>query len=66
MKKYVVKDVWGSFGIFLDDVVEAEDSVDAMEQVMDEIIDNIGNYINIELEEVDEEDDDEECPEEDD
>lgn len=66
MKKFIVKEVFGSFGIFLDDVIEAENSVDAMEQVMDEIIDNIGNYIDIELEEIDEEDDDEECTEEDD
>ena len=66
MKKYIVKEVFGSFGIFLDDIIEAENSVDAMEQVMSEIIDNIGNYIDIELEEVDEEDDDEECTEEDD
>jgi hypothetical protein len=66
MKKYIVKEVFGSFGIFLDDVIEAENSVDAMEQVMSEIIDNIGNYIDIELEEIDEEDDDEECTEEDD
>jgi hypothetical protein len=66
MKKYIVKEVFGSFGIFLDDVIEAENSVDAMEQVMSEIINNIGNYIDIELEEIDEEDDDEECTEEDD
>lgn len=59
MKTYRIIDIIASFGIFLDDVIEAENSVDAMEQVMDEIIDNIGNYIDIELEEFDEGEDNE-------
>lgn len=52
MAKYRVEDIMTSFGLFLDDEIEAEDDVDAKEQVMMEIIDNIGNYIDIELEEV--------------
>lgn len=59
MAKYRVEDIMTSFGLFLDDEIEAEDDVDAKEQVMMEIIDNIGNYIDIELEEIfDEEDND--------
>lgn len=55
MKKYRVEDILCSFGIFLDDEIEAEDEIDAKESVMNEIIDNIGNYIDIELEEIEEE-----------
>ena len=53
MKTYRVEDIITSFGIFLDDEVEAEDEYDAKEQVLNEIIDNIGNYIEIEVEEID-------------
>lgn len=52
MKKYRVLDIFGSFGLFLDEEIEAEDETDAKEYVMNEIIDNIGNYIDIELEEI--------------
>lgn len=52
MKVYKVIDIVGYFGIFIDDEVEAYDEIDAMEMVLNEIIDNIGNYIDIELEEV--------------
>lgn len=52
MKKYRVEDIIGSFGIFLDDEIEAENYSEAVEEVMNEIIDNIGNYIEIELEEI--------------
>lgn len=56
MKTYRVEDIITSFGIFLDDEVEAEDEYDAKEQVLNEIIDNIGNYIEIEVEELNESD----------
>lgn len=54
MKKYKVEDIKAYLGIFLDDEVEAEDEIQAMEYIQDEIMDNIGNYIDIELIEVDE------------
>lgn len=53
MKKYRVVNIDGSFGLFLDEEYEGEDSVDIKEQIMEEIMDNIGNYIDIELEELD-------------
>ena len=52
MKKYRVVDIVGMFGIFLDDEIEAEDSIEAKEIIMEEIMDNIGNYIDIELERI--------------
>ena len=52
MKKYRVYDILTSFGMFLDEEIEAEDECDAKEYIMNEIIDNIGNYIDIELEEI--------------
>lgn len=55
MKKYKVVDIIGFFGIFLDEEIEAEDEIEAKEQIMFEIIDNIGNYFDIEVEEVIEE-----------
>ena len=54
MKKYKVEDIRAYFDIFLDDEVEAEDEIEAMEYIQDEIMDNIGNYIDIDLIEVDE------------
>ena len=60
MKKYRVNDIITSFGIFLDCEVEAQDDVKAIEIVLDKIMDNIGNYIDIEVEQVCEEEDDEE------
>ena len=59
MKTYKVTDILFSSGIFLDEEYEAEDESDAMDQVMMEIMDNIGNYFDIELEEVYEEDEEE-------
>lgn len=56
MKKYKVIDIIGSFGLFLDEEIEAENIIEAREQIMDEIIDNIGNYIDIELERIEDED----------
>ena len=55
-KIFKVKDIVGNFGLFLDNEVEADDEIDAMEMIQDEIIDNIGNYIDIDLEEIDNED----------
>lgn len=55
MKKYKVIDIIGSFGLFLDEEIEAENIIEAREQIMDEIIDNIGNYIDIELERIEDE-----------
>lgn len=52
MKTYRVLDVYGSFGLFFDEEIEAEDEIDAKEYVLNEILDNIGNYIDIELEEI--------------
>lgn len=59
MKKFRVVDVSGSFGIFLDEEIEAADSIEAMESICCEIMDNIGNYIDIELEEIESYEDDE-------
>lgn len=56
MKKYRVDDIICSFGIFLDEEVEAKNKMDAMDKVFNEIIDNLGNYIEIELEEIENED----------
>lgn len=55
MKKYKVVDIMGFFGIFLDEEIEAEDEIEAKEQIMFAICDNIGNYLDIEVEEVIEE-----------
>ena len=55
MKSFKVKDIVGYFGLFLDDEVEADDEIEAIEMVQNEIIDNIGNYIDIELEEIENE-----------
>lgn len=59
MKKYRVIDVFGSFGLFIDEEIEAEDDIEAREYVLYEIMDNIGNYIDIEVEEIPEDDEDE-------
>ena len=56
-KIFKVRDIVGYFGLFLDDEVEADDEIEAKEMIQDEIIDNIGNYIDIELEEIDNEED---------
>ena len=56
MKKYRVDDIICSFGIFLDEEVEAENQTEAQEIIFNEIMDNLGNYIDIVLEKIDEED----------
>ena len=54
MKTYRVVDIIGYFNLFIDEEVEANDEVEAKECILYEIIDNIGNYIDIEVEEVEE------------
>ena len=56
MKKYRVDDIICSFGIFLDDEVEAKNQLEAKEIVFNEIMDNLGNYIDIVLEKIEQED----------
>lgn len=58
MKKYRVDDIICSFGIFLDEEVEAESQSEAQEIVLNEIYDNLGNYIDIVLERIEEDEDD--------
>ena len=53
MKTYRITDILSSFDLFLDSEVEAADEIDAKEQILYEIMDNLGNYVDIELEEVD-------------
>lgn len=55
MKKYRIDDIICSFGIFLDEEVEADSQSEAQEIVLNEIMDNIGNYIDIVLERIDDE-----------
>lgn len=55
MKEYRVVNVIDCFGLFINDVVEAESKSDALEIVLNEIMDNIGNYIDVVLEEVESE-----------
>lgn len=54
MKKFKVEDIRGYFHLFLDEEVEAEDETQAKEEILYEIMDDIGNYIEIEVIEVDE------------
>ena len=53
MKKYKVEDIKGYFGIFLDEEIEAEDEIQAKEEILYEILDNLGNYIEIDVIEID-------------
>lgn len=55
MKRYRVLDIIGYFNIFIDEEVEADDVVEAKEFILYEILDNIGNFIDIEVEEIEEE-----------
>lgn len=54
MKKYRVTDITGWFGLFIDEEIEANDSIDAKDEILNQIMDNIGNYIDIEVEEIEE------------
>lgn len=49
MKKYKVDDIYCSFGIFLDEEVEANSMSEAQEIIFNEIMDNLGNYITIDM-----------------
>lgn len=53
MKKFKVEYIRGYFDIFLDEELEAEDEIRAREEVLYEIMDNISNYIDIDVIEVD-------------
>ena len=55
MKKYRVTDITGWFGLFIDEEIEADDSIDAKDEILNQIMDNIGNYIDIEVEEIEDE-----------
>lgn len=54
MKNYKVEEIRGYFDIFLDEEIEAEDETQAKLEILDQILDNLGNYIEIEVIEVDE------------
>ena len=56
MKTYKVEDIIEYFDIFIGDEVEANNEVEAKELIFDEIMDNIGNYIDIEVVEIEESD----------
>ena len=53
MKKFKVEEIRGYFDIFLDEEIEAEDEIQAKEELLYQIMDNIGNYIEIDVIEVD-------------
>ena len=59
MRKFKIIDIIPSFGIFLDEEIEAENACEAAEEVMMQICDNIGNYIDIEFDEIYDEEDEE-------
>ena len=54
MKKFKVEEIRGYFDIFLDEEIEAEDETQAKLEILDQILDNLGNYIEIDVIEVDE------------
>lgn len=60
MKKFRVKDLRAYLNYFVDEEYEAEDDVDVIEEVLLEICDNIGNYIEIDVEEIEDYDREEE------
>lgn len=53
MKKYKVEYIDGCFDIFLGEEIEAEDGMQAREEILYEILDNLGDYIEIDVIEVD-------------
>ena len=59
MKTYRISDIYASLGIFLDEEYEGNDEMEVIDTILNEIIDNIGNYIDIELDEVENEEGDE-------
>lgn len=60
MKKFRIDSIVPYFELFIGEEIEAEDDISAAEQVMLEICDNIGNYIEIDLEEIEDYDREEE------
>ena len=60
MKKFRVDSIIPYFELFIGEEIEAEDDIDAAEQVMLEICENIGNYVEIDLEEIEDYDREEE------
>lgn len=56
MPKYRVTDIAISgLALFLDEEYEADDEIEVQEAVMMEIMENIGNYIDIEVEKIEDE-----------
>lgn len=55
MTKYRVTGVTGWFGLFIDEEIEANDPIDAKDEILNQIMDDIGNYIDIEVEEIEDE-----------
>ena len=49
MKTYKVESIMEYFDMFIGDEVEAYDEIDAKDIILNEIMDNIGNYIDIEV-----------------
>lgn len=49
MSKYRISDIQGCFHLFMDEEYEGESEIDVKEKIMCEIMDDIGNYIDIEL-----------------
>lgn len=54
MKKYKVEYIDGCFDIFLGKEIEAENEMRAMAEILYEILDDLANYIEIDLIEVNE------------
>lgn len=56
MAKYKVTDISVSgLSFFIDEEYEADDEIEVQEAVMMEIMENIGNYIDIEVEKIEDE-----------
>ena len=60
MAKYKVSDIDTFFGFLYDEEIEADDEMDAIDCVFTDIMNNIGHYIEVEVEEVSDEEDEEE------
>lgn len=54
MKKYKVEYIDGCFDIFLGKEIEAENEMRAMAEILYEILDDLANYIELDLIEVNE------------
>ena len=52
MRKFKIEDISATgLELFIEDIVEANDESEACEKILNEIYDNLANYIDIELEE---------------